>query len=426
VNSLPVEFGSPVSSDDHLRIVLQANLASWWGELLGRQEIGLHSDFFQLGGRPEHAANLVQRIKGEWGVVIQSSDLYEARTVSKLADLIHIKQSSREQLCIVPIRAEGSRQPLFLVHGVGGNILGFAGLARSLHMDQPVYGIQAQALDSKAPTLIRLEAMASFYVEELRRVQPKGPYAFLGFSFGGLVAYEMARQLTASGEQVRFLGMLDTWQPGHLKQLEVGVQGRSRRWWNRLKLVRLNTQKLSGPQLVAYIAGRLKGRVLRLAFGRLAAKGVVSLPESMRQVRDINLTAAARYVLEPYSGMITLFRAEDDPSLNLPEDLNWRRYAEGGVKIIRLPGDHGQILAEPNLSFMTRRLDEHLAPPDAVGGEVEEFELDENGLVNLKIEMANETLSVASSSLSPWMREAASVSMGPFSALGPSARKAAE
>ena len=82
-------------------------------------------------------------------------------------------------------KARGSL--FFLVHGVGGNILGFASLARSLDHEQPVYGIQAQALNSDMPTLIRLEAMAAFYVEELRRVQPGGPYAFLGFSFGGLV-----------------------------------------------------------------------------------------------------------------------------------------------------------------------------------------------------------------------------------------------
>ncbi len=426
MNSVPVESGALASSDDQLRFALEAKLVRWWGELLGGQQVGLHSDFFQMGGRPEQAAALVNLVKEEWGVVIRSSDLYEARTVSKLADLVQIKQSSREQLCIVPIRSEGRRLPLFLVHGVGGNILGFAGLARSLHIDQPVYGIQAQALNGESPTLIRLEAMASFYIEELRRVQPTGPYAFLGFSFGGLVAYEMARQLAAGGERVRFLGMLDTWQPGHLKLVGSAAQTRFRRWWNRLNLVRLNTQKLSGPQLVTYLAGRLKGRFLRLAFVRLAAKGGVSLPESMRQVRDINLTAAALYVVQPYAGGITLFRAEEDASLNLPEDLNWRKYAQGGVEIIRLPGDHGQILAEPNLSFMTQRLDERLAVSGVTDNEVEEFELDEDGLVDLKIEMARDLVSVPPPLLASWMRDKASVAIDPIAAYGASHRKVVE
>lgn len=384
MNSSLVGLGSPEKTDDQVRAVVESALLRCWSELLPGQPVGLHGDFFQLGGRPEHAAVLVDRIKAEWKVDIRSSDLYEARTISKLAELIQIKQTSREQLCIVPIRGEGSRSPLFLIHGVGGNILGFAGLARSLHHEQPVYGIQAQALNSEMPTLIRLEAMASFYVGELRRVQPVGPYAFLGFSFGGLVAYEMAQQLTASGEQVRFLGMLDTWQPGHLKRVEIAGQSKFKMVLKRLHLVRLNTQKLTLWQLMGYLFGRLKGRFLRVAVGRLARSGAVSLPESMRQVRDINLTAAARYVVKPYPGRITLFRAEDDAQLSLPEDLNWRSYAAGGVDIIRLPGDHGQILAEPNLSFMTRRLDELLQPLALVSDDTEEFELDDDGLVDLK------------------------------------------
>ena len=114
------------------------------------------------------------------------------------------------------------------------------------------------------------------------------------------MAYEMAQQLTARREQVRFLGMLDTWQPGHLRQVQVAAQSRIKRSWKRLHLVRLNTKKLSLFQLAAYLIGRLKGRLLRLAFGHLARAEAVSLPESMRQVRDINLTAAARYVVRPY------------------------------------------------------------------------------------------------------------------------------
>lgn len=426
VNSLPVILGSPAKTGDQGRAVLEGTLLRWWSELPAGQSVNLHSDFFQLGGRPEHATKLVERIKTEWNVVIRASDFYEARTVSKLADLIGMKQSSSEQLCIVPIRAEGTRKPLFLVHGVGGNILGFAGLARSLHSDQPVYGIQAQALNSKAPTLIRLEAMAAFYVEEMRRIQPVGPYSFLGFSFGGLVAYEMAQQLTASGQQVHFLGMLDTWQPGHLRKVELASQPRSKRIVKRLHRVRLHTRKLSLLQLIGYLGGRLKGRFLRVAFGHLARGGAVSLPESMRQVRDINLMAAARYVVRPYPGSITLFRAEDDSRLSLPEDLNWRSYAGAGVDIIRLPGDHGQILAEPNLSFMTGKLDELLAPPQNSSGDLEEFELDDEGLVDLRAGAAVKSQEPATDLLNGWMGQTASMAIEPLAAISTASRKVAE
>ncbi len=364
--------------DDQGRRTLEADLTRWWSQVLGVSEIGLHDDFFQSGGDPDRGSKMLSRVKEAYQVSIPPEELYEARTIGKLADLIQMKQSSLEQQCIVPIRAAGSRRPLFLVHGVGGNILGFAGLARVLPSEQPVYGIQAQALQSGVPTLVKLEAMAEFYVKELRQVQPSGPYAFLGFSFGGLVAYEMAQQLAASGEQVDFLGMLDTWQPGYLQQV-LAARPRWRRILERLNRVRLNTRKLSLFQLVPYTYVRLKARFLRVAYGQMASAGAVSLPDSMKRVREINLMAAARYQVKPYPGAVKMFRAKDDAP-ELPEDLAWRKYARGGVEVFRLPGDHGQILAEPNLSFLAATVTQCLASPAAVR---EEFEVDTESVVRL-------------------------------------------
>jgi thioesterase domain-containing protein len=369
--------------DENGRLALKADLALWWKELLGIGTVGPHDDFFQLGGNLERGSTMLQRVKQEYKVSIPTSDLYEARTIDKLADLILMKLGSREQQCILPIRATGNRPPLFLVHGVGGNILGFAGLAQSLSSDQPVYGIQAQSLKSDSPTLLQLESMAEFYVQELRRLQPAGPYAFLGFSYGGLVAYEMAQQLVASGEEVHFLGMLDTWQPSYLKRVKA-AQPWLKRALYRLYLVRMNTRKLSLFQMVPYAYIRLKSRVLRVAYRGMGNAGPVSLPDSMRRVRDINLMAAARYRVRPYPGTVTLFRAKDDTTLELPEDLDWRSFALGGVEIFRLPGDHGQILAEPNLSYMTGKIDEcmgrYVKPVQPVR---EEFELDAEEVVAL-------------------------------------------
>jgi len=377
---------TPLQNEDTLRKQLEESLRQNWCQVLGVQTVGTHDDFFQLGGDPDRGARMLERVKLETKASIPVADLYEARTISKLADLIQIKQSSREQMCIVPIKPKGARRPLFLVHGVGGNVLGFAGLARKLMDDQPVYGIQAQALRSEGPTLVKLEAMADFYVREVRQVQPCGPYAFLGFSYGGMVAFEMARQLTATGESVDFLGMLDTWQPGYLKQ----VQNRepwAARTWNRLNLVRLNTRKLSPIQMVPYFYSRVKGRILRKMYGRMNNAAAVSLPDSMRKVRDINMAAALRYVVGPYDGRVVMFRAKDEASEGFPQDLGWRAYAHGGVQIVPLPGDHGQILAEPNLSCLAEHLERFLGArtglpvADAAPEARDEFELDDEGIV---------------------------------------------
>lgn len=368
--------------DGPARKTLETNLATWWCEALDVSSVGLDQDFFQLGGDPERGQRVLHQVREKFKVSIPAEELYEARTIGKLADLIQMKTSSQEQQCVIPIRAGGERRPLFLIHGVGGNILGFAGLAKVLNAHQPVYGIQAQALQSDRPTLTRLEAMAAYYVQEVRRVQSSGPYAFLGFSFGGLVAYEMAQQLVASGERVHFLGMLDTWQPSYLKKIQA-AEPRLTRIWNRINLVRLNTRKLSLIQLVPYAYVRLKARVLQAAYGRMASTGMVSLPDSMRRVREINLMAAARYQVKSYPGQVCMFRAKDDTARDLPEDLNWRSSALGGVEIFRLPGDHGQILAEPNLSYMAAHVEQCLARAIEPLQDWEEFEVGHESLVRL-------------------------------------------
>lgn len=377
-NSRSSKSVAPLPLEGPSRQALEADLTRWWCEILALPSVGPHDDFFFIGGNQERGALMLQRVKRDYNVTIPTQDLYEARTIGKLADLIQIKQSSSERQCIVAIRATGSRPPLFLVHGVGGNILGFAGLARVLPADQPVYGIQAQALQADTPPLLKLEEMAAFYVRELRQVQPAGPYAFLGFSYGGLVAYEMAQQLVALGETVSFLGMLDTWQPGYMKQIEASVPLK-KRILQRLYVIRMNTKKLSPLQMVPYAWTRLKSRFFRVHYGQIATTGPAKIADSMWRVRDINMIAGARYQVRPYRHRVTLFRAHEDAAIGFPEDLAWRSYA-AEVEIIHLPGDHGQILAEPNLSFLARKLETSLAQPSLLT-EREEFELADDGLV---------------------------------------------
>jgi thioesterase domain-containing protein len=353
---------SIIGIDDRGRRALEQKLSVWWAAALGVPKVGVDDDLFTLGCDPDRGAIVLSQVRHDLDIEIPTSELFEARTVSKLADLIEIRQASMDAHSIIPIRRGGRKQPLFLVHGVGGNLLGFVNLVRSLDADQPVYGIQAQALQNSSPILIQLESMAAYYIRELRLVQPTGPYAFLGLSFGGLIAYEMAQQLVAKGETVNLVGMLDTWQPGYMRQVK------PKKAWpfrikDRLRLVWLNTQKLSLRQTLQYTLGRLKGRALRLMYLRLGSSRGVSLPGSMRRVRDINLMAGARYVVRSYPGRVTLFRAYDRDIAGLPEDLGWRAHAQGGVEIIQLPGDHGQVLAEPTVSHLARELTACLSQP---------------------------------------------------------------
>jgi oxalate---CoA ligase len=349
-----------IDHDDRCRKEMEAQLIAWWQELLHVERVRIDEDFFALGGNSILGTRLLAKIAGKYGFEIGILTLYDARTVTKLADLIQLKQSSAEHWCIVPIRTQGSLPPLFLIHGVGGNVLGFSNLVKRMHPDQPVYGIQAQSLQPEGPTFVQLEDMAAFYIREIRRVQPNGPYNLLGLSFGGLVAYEIGQQLQAQGQFVSMLGMLDTWQPNHIRRLP-NSDSSITRMRKRLWVVWMHTRRLRFTSKLKYARNRFRSRVLRKIYQYAAARGKTRLADTIKSVRDINFVAGLNYQVLPYDGRVTLFRAmHENADWNLPEDLGWRQMARGGVDIYLYPGDHGQVLAEPSVSRLAEKLTECL------------------------------------------------------------------
>ena len=339
---------------------METQLTAWWQEILHVEHVRIDQDFFALGGNSILGAQMLTKIAGKYRVEIGILTLYDARTVTKLADLIQLKQSAAENWCIVPIRTAGSLPPLFLIHGVGGNVLGFSNLVKRMHPGQPVYGIQAQSLQPEGPIFVQLKDMASFYIREMRRVQPNGPYNLLGLSFGGLVAYEMGQQLRAQGEEVSMLGMLDTWQPNYIRRLPNG-DSLATRVRKRLWVMWMNSRRLGLSSKIKYARNRFRSRVLRRIYQRSATRGRTSLTSTIKSAHDINLVAGLNYQVLPYEGRVTLFRAmHEDADWNLPEDLGWRQMAKGGVDIYLYPGDHGQVLAEPSVSRLAEKLTEYL------------------------------------------------------------------
>jgi thioesterase domain-containing protein len=252
---------------------------------------------------------------------------------------------------------------LFIVHGVGGNVLGFYTLAKCLDDDQPVYAIQAQSLLPDEPAVLRMEQMAAKYVQDMRAVRPHGPYHLLGFSYGGLVAYEIAQQLHAAGLEVGLVGMLDTRQPEWMAG--VRVQGALyRQWLWRLQLLYLRTYRRKGR--LRYIWRKLGERMRRMHYKFAAKKGNGAVESAVRNVREINYVAGTSYNVQPYPGKVTLFRAEIDPAEQpLPLDLDWGKYATGGLAIKHLPGDHGRILFQPGLNALAQELKDLLKESSA-------------------------------------------------------------
>ncbi|MGH3758752.1 amino acid adenylation domain-containing protein [Actinophytocola sp.] len=186
-------------------------LCGLFAEVLGLPEVGIHDDFFVLGGHSLLAARLISRIKAMLGERLSMRSLLEAPTVATLVERFGLDSDVDSMQVVLPLRSSGTEAPLFCVHPGGGLSWGYAGLLAHLAADVPVYAIQSRGLTDPAKAPATVDEAAADYVGELRAIAPHGPYRLLGWSFGGLVAHEMAVQLRAAGERVELLAMLDSY-----------------------------------------------------------------------------------------------------------------------------------------------------------------------------------------------------------------------
>ncbi|HEY0512807.1 MAG TPA: thioesterase domain-containing protein, partial [Thermoanaerobaculia bacterium] len=265
-----------------------------------------------------------------------------------------------------PPAAPGTgRRPFFCIHPAGGDVLCFFPLARHIGAGQPFYGLQARGLEDAGEPFATLEKMAAHYAEEIRGVQPHGPYRVGGWSFGGLAAFELARQLRALGEEVELLAVVDT-APGIGEDgpRELAEGDRDNAGW--LLTIAEYLKVLRGQDL-AVTAADLQPldpeAQLRFFVDRLKDAGVFHGGDSLEQLRRLlrvyraNVRAYRLYVPQPYPGRITLIRAEGaafEPSLGA--DLGWEKLSPHPIDRQIVPGDHLSLLAEPHVRALADRL----------------------------------------------------------------------
>ena len=326
---------------------VEQTLALWWQELLGLDHVSIHDDFFALGGHSLVAVRLFAKIKNHFSVDLGLATLFEAHTIEALANVIRKPKDQKAQSPIVPIQTGGSKPALFLIHGVGGNVVGFEDLARRFSHDQPIYGIQSQALDQTGPALMRVEDIAAHYLREIRSYQPKGPYSFLGYSFGGIVAFEMAQQLHALGEPVGLVGLLDTWNPAYFMKWLFRIK----RWRQYLR------QTFSGPEKIRNLMTLLRNRFRQMIYGVYEARGK-HVPQSLSSVVDVNWFAAKSYTPHVYPGRVALFRARDDKAdLQLDFQMGWGGLAAGGLEIHEVSGTHIELFTPVGLAVLVDEIE---------------------------------------------------------------------
>ena len=188
----------------------ESKLAKIWENLLGTPQVGRHNNFFELGGHSLLVMQLMVEVQRSFGINISLRDVFMSPTLAELAAALKRGDLAIRHQNVIPVRPAGTETPLFLVHALGGGVDYVADLAPFIDVEIPIYGLQATGFAPGEEPLKTIEEMAELYVDGIRQVQPHGPYRVAGWSAGGTIAYEMARRLIEMGEQVGFVGLLDT------------------------------------------------------------------------------------------------------------------------------------------------------------------------------------------------------------------------
>lgn len=346
------------------RTDMEKLLAGIWAEYLGIKKIGVHDNFFELGGHSLIAVKVMGRIERETNKRLPLATLFEAPTVEKLAQCFAPGKSITWD-SLVPIKPKGSKMPLYMVHGAGLNVLLFNTLAANMSTDQPVYGLQAKGLDGIDEPLDKIEDIAAHYIGAIMEQNPTGPYALAGYSFGGIIAFEMARQLEALGKDVKMLAMFDTYayRSPHYDPAVVKFYKRSRFFIKRLfyTFTFSNGVKYQLKEKSTNVKRRFIRMWWNFKYGKNQTQaGIFGYSN---KVDVMNEYAEKHYQLKPYNITVEVFRAENRTFyMDDFEYLGWKPYAMKGVKIHPIPGEHNTIFKAPNdkvfASILQKCLDE--------------------------------------------------------------------
>jgi amino acid adenylation domain-containing protein len=343
---------------------LEIQLAEIWEEILGVRPIGVTDDFFELGGDSLKAVLMTTKVEEVRGRHIPPAMLLEENTIRKLARAIHRIEFEPHDKTIVTVQPKGHVPPLYLVPGIGGMVLGLSYLAHRLGTTQPVFGLQARGVKNAEKPCESIEEMAAYYINAIRGSQPTGPYFIGGYSFGGVVAFEIARQLHAAGEPVGMLAIFDTEAPGPQPFDAMGFVQNLPFWFADFVLRR------HPLDVATNVVSKLKSWSKRLIEKLVRPLGLEPpprnieddvvmpshWPERYRRVIEAHYKALLAYKPGPYPGPMTLFRTKAQPLLRAHADNGWSRLVRGGVEIYQIDGVHMNFLQEPYVRSVATQL----------------------------------------------------------------------
>jgi acyl-coenzyme A synthetase/AMP-(fatty) acid ligase/thioesterase domain-containing protein len=354
----------PAAADPSGDTVVARAVRDAWERALGVGAAARAGDFFDLGGDSLKAITLFFEIERALGVALPLTLLYEAPHFDQLVRAIESRAESRFSPLVL-IKAGAGCPPLFLIHGLEGHVMELFPLGRRLETPGPVYALAARGLDGREPPHASIEAMAADYLAAIRTVQPDGPYYLAGYSFGGLVAFEMAKSLRSAGEAVGLLGLVDTIPSQRQWPIRLWLSVFGARLAHHAKALR-ERSPLSWP---GYAAEKLAALYPHAAWywGRERIRhSPVSLPDlpPVRQaVQDAGIRASARYRLTFYPGEAVLFRAEQRAPWVCDPQLAWRPHCRT-LTMRNMPGDH-ETMIQIHVDRLAAEMLPFLAPPSA-------------------------------------------------------------
>ena len=370
-NSIAESAETPLSSDASPQSLKEQKIAKVWQNIFGIKEVGIHDNFFDLGGDSLVASRLVAQLCEALETKLSIQSFLNAPTIAELADIIDTRVSSvvttpATPTSLVRFKTGGKRKkPLFLVHPIDGQVFFYQDLVSGLDSERPVYGFQAPGLADETEPLTQVSEMATHYIEAMRTVQPEGPYLLGGFSFGGLVAFEMAQQLRAQGQEVAFLFLVDTQATDQvLFNLEDDTAVLIFILEHLLKLDK-NTIAID----------ELRGLTLDEQISRLVKQQPsvgFDLSQLRQQVHVIKANNAAmlNYSPRPYPGRLVFFRAQEawNPEQPYHPEQFWLSFASGNIEINTVPGNHLTMNNQPHVQVIINQLERGLKQVELGGG----------------------------------------------------------
>ena len=372
VPQLPAMYEAASATVPELTSV-EAVVAEIWRDVFDIETIGKDDNFFSLGGNSLAAIRMFAQLRKQFPVELPLSTLFEDASLAGFSELVekswkleqkdekiaslaappHEKNASAlpawsplVQIC----RGKQDRPPLFCVHGAGGNVFNFKAISQRLGADQAVYGLHPQGVDGHRPVLESIELMAEQYVKAIRSVDPQGPYQLLGYSAGGVIAFEMAQQLRKTGHDIALLAMIDTLTPEAATSKPAPLK---KLWLMRKWSLEFAVQKFKERNSDTTHETNHALSLEKLSRGEWLTPELVE-PYLFHHV----VTVQANYKPAPYYGPMVLYKALNASTqyLNAGKCMGWNEHIDEHIKIISIPGTHNSMMEEPGLSVLSLAL----------------------------------------------------------------------